>query len=290
MHLLFIVLSFPVLAFGQKTFNGIITNKETKEKIPFATIGLIKENTGTNADEEGRFSLPQNKKIPNDSLIISCIGYETLTLPVENINSEFLHIELREKIKTLSAVVIKSNTVSTTLNDFNKCGNSYITSSGFQTQLAQHFHAPEENVSLTHVTICRSSHFYDADKTIFRIRIYDMNNTTKAPGKDLCNEIIEVKTRSKTIGVNLEKYNIQIPGKDFFIAIEWLKIPFNMEKSKARINGKIVEHITYHPSIGWTEAKDDQVEAWSLDYKNNWRRMIRMINKTSVSIAATIKY
>jgi hypothetical protein len=117
-----------------------------------------------------------------------------------------------------------------------------------------------------------------------------MNTITKAPSADLCNEIIEVKTKSKIIEVNLEKYDIQIPNKDFFIAVEWLKIPYNMKTSKIKINGKKEEHITYHPSIGWTDAKNDQVEAWSLDYKNNWRRMFSMINKTSVSIAATIKY
>lgn len=290
MRLLFIVFTFPVLAFGQNSFNGTIINKKTREKVPFATIGLIKENIGTNADEEGNFSLHRYKKIPNDSIIISCIGYETLTLPVEKINFQFLNIELSEKIKSLSEVVIKSTTVSTTLNDFKKCGNSYITTSGLITQLAQHFNSPVENASLTHVTICRNSHFYDAEKTIFRIRIYNMDSVSKAPSADLCNEIIEVKTKSKIIKVNLEKYNIQIPDKDFFIAVEWLKIPYNIEKGKMKINGKEVEHITYHPSIGWSDAKNDQIEAWSLDYKNNWRLVYFPSAKTSLSIAATIKY
>jgi hypothetical protein len=136
MRLLFLILIFPDLAFSQHTFNGKLINKATKEKISFATIGLIKENIGTNADEEGIFSLRRYQEIPNDSLIISCIGYETLMLPVEKNNLQFLKIELSEKIKSLSEVVIKSNTVSTTLNNFKSCGSSYITTSGFQTQLA----------------------------------------------------------------------------------------------------------------------------------------------------------
>ena len=99
-----------------------------------------------------------------------------------------------------------------------------------------------------------------------------------------------MKTRSKTITVNLEKYKIRIPNKDFFVAVEWLKIPYSESKSTIKINGKETEHITYRPSIGWTKNPNPQMEAWMLDYKNIWRKMFKSSIRTSVSISATVKY
>jgi len=117
-----------------------------------------------------------------------------------------------------------------------------------------------------------------------------MDTLSKAPSKDLCNQIIEVITRRKTINLNLEKYKIYIPDKDFFVAIEWLKIPFNENKFKVKINGDKVDRISYRPSIGWTDNVNSKMEAWMLNYKNEWHPMFQMNNKTSVSIAATVKY
>ena len=57
-----------------------------------------------------------------------------------------------------------------------------------------------------------------------------------------------------------------------------------------KIDGKLVEHITYRPSIGWTDNLNPKMEAWSLDYNNVWRPMWKMNNKTSISIAAKVKY
>lgn len=253
----------------------------------------MKENIGTNANEDGIFILLSKGTKENDTLIISCVGYRTQKLPIDRNNKTGLVIELTEQATILNEVVVKNKTnwTTETLNDFSKCGSSFITSSGYQTQLAQHFEAKEENSILTEIKICRMAiALLDPEKTIFRIRIYDIDTITKSPSTDLCDQIIEVKTRSKTISINLEEYKIHIPSKDFFVAVEWLKIPFNESKSKMKVNGKEVEHITYRPSIGWTDNVNSKMEAWMLDYKNVWRPMFKMNNKTSVSISATVKY
>lgn len=253
----------------------------------------MKENIGTNANEDGKFTLLSQGIKENDTLIISCVGYSTQKLPIDKVNRIGLVIELTEQVTILNEVVVKNKTSWTTetLNDFSKCGNSFITSSGYQTQLAQHFEVKEENSILTEIKICRMAFgLIDPEKTIFRIRIYDIDSITKSPSTDLCDQIIEVKTRNKIININLEKYKIRIPSKDFFVAVEWLKIPYNESKSRMKVNGKEVEHITYKPSIGWTDNLNSKMEAWSLDYKNVWRPMFKMNNKTSVSISASVKY
>jgi hypothetical protein len=253
----------------------------------------MKENIGTNANEDGDFSLISKTNRANDTLIISCVGFVTQKIPVDGNNKADLVIELTEQETILNEIVVKNKITWTTvtLNEFSKCGNNFLTSNGFQTQLAQHFQVEEENSLLTDIKICRMSiGLLDPEKTIFRIRIYDIDTLTKSPSIDLCDQIIEVKTRSKIINLNLEKYKIHIPTKDFFVAIEWLKIPFNESKSKMKVNGKELENITYRPSIGWTDNVNEKMEAWMLDYKNVWRPLFKMNNKTSVSISATVKY
>ena len=293
MKLFISLLISPVFCFGQISITGKVINKQTKESIAFATVGLVKENIGTNALEDGSFQLNSIKPIINDTLIISCLGFVTVKLPVANLRKGKSIFELPEQQTILDAVTVKSRTswTSETLNDFSNCGNHFISSGGYQTQLAQHLQALEYNSILSEVKICRMSSFLiGPEKTIFRIRIYDIDTLTKSPASDLCDQIIEVKTRSKTVIVNLEKYKIRIPNKDFFVAVEWLKIPYNESKSTIKINGKETEHITYRPSIGWTDNPNPAMEAWMLDYKNIWRRMFKSTIRTSVSISATVKY
>ena len=294
MKALFLFLFMPILSLAQTNYHGTIIKKSTKQIVPFASVGLMKENIGTNADENGNFQLVSNNVKKNDTLIISCIGFQILKIPADNKSIEALTIELIEIETILNEVIVTGKKYDnlSTLNGFSNCGNNFFGTSGFVTQLAQHFTAPSNNAILKEIKICRFSiPLIATDKTIFRIRVYEMDTITKAPSNDLSDQIIEVKSRSKYIQLNLEKYNIHIPNKDFFVAIEWLKIPYNEERAKSKMSdGKIIEMLTYRPSIGWTDNINPTMEAWTLDYKNIWRRVGNLNNKTSVSIEATVKF
>jgi hypothetical protein len=295
MKALLLFLFIPILTAAQTNYHGTITNKSTKQIIPFVSVGLMKENIGTNADESGSFQLVSNNIKKNDTLIISCIGFQTLKIPADNKSIETYTIELIELETVLKEVVVtgKKYVNISTLNEFSNCGTNFFGTSGIVTQLAQHFTAPSNNSILKEIKICRFSiPLIAPDKTIFRIRVYEMDTITKAPTTDLTDQIIEVKTRSKYIQLNLEKFNIYIPNKDFFVAIEWLKIPYNEERTKSKMsNGKTIELLTYRPSIGWTDNINPTMEAWMLDYKNLWRKTSSgFTHKTSISIEATVKY
>jgi hypothetical protein len=200
-------------------------------------------------------------------------------------------IEIETFLKEVIVIGKKYDNISA-LNEFSNCANNFYGTNGSVTQLAQHFTAPTSNVILKEIKICRFSiPLIAPDKTVFRIRVYEMDTITKAPTTDLTDQIIEVKTKSKYIQLNLEKYKIYIPNKDFFVAIEWLKIPFNEERTKSKMSdGKTIELLTYRPSIGWTDNINSKVEAWTLDYKNIWRRLGNLNGKTSISIEATVKF
>lgn len=288
---LFVCMFLPLFTIGQTTYTGIVINKKDSSRVPYATVGLIKENIGINADENGNFILSSGKPQPNDSLVISCVGFVTQKISIANITVSNTRIELEEQVTAMKDLLLVARTEwsTATLNDFTDCGNAFLGSSGYLQQVAQHFVSAAENSRLIKLSICRSP--VKPGKALFRIRIYAMDTITGGPGEDLCDKIIEVKTRHEMVKVNLEEYKIRIPGKDFFVAVEWLKIPFNEQETK-RPDGKMVFAQTlYAPTIGWEDVTGANLQAWQLNYSREWRPLTDyQMNKKRVLISATIRY
>lgn len=282
-----LILFFPLITNSQIIYTGNIINKTTGQKIPFATVGLLKENIGTNADQEGNFSLTKGK-YKNDTLIISCVGYEPSKFPVDNLpsNSQF---EIQERKILLSNIILQSNYKSSSiLNDYANCGFSSYTSSGSVTQIAQHLQLPVANSLLSEILICK-----EGDNSLFRIRVYDMDSITVKPSNDLADTIIEINSGKRHVQVKLEKYNIIIPGKDFFVGIEWLYIPSNKSKIKAKKDGQKISYTQYSPFIFFKNRKigndnpEKSLEAWQLDFRRKW---IRTYQDWVFLISAKVKY
>lgn len=289
---LFFSLLLPFISYAQNSFEGIIVNKTTKVPIPYASIFLLKGKTGVNADENGLFKLDISNRQVDDSLIVNCMGYALLKFPVQNPDklwSASAKIELTELVHNLKEVVIPNNNFknSITLNQFEESPGRYYGSGNFIAQLAQHFVSPSENVMLKDIKIARFSiPLLMPQKAIFRIRVYEVDPLTKQPANDLTDEVIEVKTKSKIVELNLEKYKIYIPNKDFFIAIEWLRIPYNATETK--INGKTVTN--YAPSIGWSKNQASNMEIWELGLNNVWGKVPSYLNANNLAIAVSLKF
>jgi hypothetical protein len=82
MKILILGLLLPSFVIGQTSFTGTVINKNSKEKIPFVSVGLMSENIGTNADENGHFTLASKSSNVSDTLLFSCIGFSSLKYPV----------------------------------------------------------------------------------------------------------------------------------------------------------------------------------------------------------------
>ncbi len=291
MRFLTILLLFPICVTSQKIYKGAIFTSDGKNPVPFATVGLIKENTGINADEHGNFELLSYHPQPIDSLIISSVGYITRLIPVSSLGDWGMHIFLKKEINNLPPVSItgKREWRKITLNNFKNCSNDYISSSGYLSQLAQPFSSPAENSLLTKVRICRNAGpIFNPAKARFRIRVYGLDSITGGPGADLCDKVIEVKSKNQSINLNLEEYKIRIPGHRFFIAIEWIRIPYNENKYSTK--GSTTPWITYEPQIGWITKNDNQDILWELDYRNSWYKVSKIFKDKTTLISATVKY
>ena len=129
-YFLLFSLLFPFISNGQNKFEGVIVNKATKVPIPYASIFLIKEKVGFNADENGLFKLEITNKEVDDSLIVTCIGYAPLKFPVQKADklwSANAKIELTELVHNLKEVLILNNNFknSIMLNEFEKFSGRY---------------------------------------------------------------------------------------------------------------------------------------------------------------------
>jgi hypothetical protein len=248
---------------GQKNCEGFIIDKVTGNRIPYATVGLIKENKGVSANGQGAFSI--NALLPKvDSLRISSVGYKTMMLPV----SEWANggtVALEQTPSLLREVIISTNQEKRvyTLNRFRSCSwNTFGTGLKAIYQLAQRFEAPEQWMQLTDLELCK-----DQGESIFRIRIYDIDSASQAPSKDLVDTVIEITSSEKHVQVNLEQYHIIIPSKNFFVAIEWLFVPFNEEFREENRNGRKTGHVYYRPFIRWvTNRKAKEGNVWLLHF------------------------
>ncbi len=84
---------------------GIIVDKETKEPVPYASIGLENSGIGTSTNLKGEFSFNINKSLiqSNRKIHISCVGYKVGFISV---NEDFQQIDLEPSQTELREVII----------------------------------------------------------------------------------------------------------------------------------------------------------------------------------------
>lgn len=80
---------FPILllfsshtAAQRKLISGIVKDAHSEEPIPFASVAFPLTTIGQLTDSSGRFSLWLDKW-PADSLVITCVGYQRLAIPID---------------------------------------------------------------------------------------------------------------------------------------------------------------------------------------------------------------
>ncbi|GCC50138.1 hypothetical protein SanaruYs_03530 [Chryseotalea sanaruensis] len=97
------------MAFSQaKLVEGKIIDKDTKQPIPFASIGLLGTSKGTSSNLNGQFSL---SVIDNFSIRVSCLGYRTLQL--DSIpKDQFVIVELEPSATQLKEIVVFNKQVN----------------------------------------------------------------------------------------------------------------------------------------------------------------------------------
>ncbi|MBD0401604.1 erythromycin esterase family protein [Flammeovirga sp. EKP202] len=82
---------------------GIVFDQNTKEPIPYANVFTSESKTGTSTNDKGIFEI--GLPSPQDSIVISSLGYETITIASSKTN---LEIGLKPKVEEMSTLTISS--------------------------------------------------------------------------------------------------------------------------------------------------------------------------------------
>jgi hypothetical protein len=116
-------------AFSQQIVEGKVIDKETRQPVPFASIGIIGLPRGTSSNIDGEFSI----SVPATfSMKVTCLGYESIIL---NSIEEIKLIELKPVATQLEEVVILSRAVNPSKivqKAFARIPNNYNTKSFLQ--------------------------------------------------------------------------------------------------------------------------------------------------------------
>jgi len=101
----FSILALAVLSASAQSITGKVIDKETQQAIPYAAI-QINESSGTITNEEGYFSFDFGDAAPS-GFIISCIGYQSLTVPVLALKDELATFSLSPAAIALNEVLVQ---------------------------------------------------------------------------------------------------------------------------------------------------------------------------------------
>jgi len=98
----FIILTLPLLVYGQNSFSGIVKDKKTKQPLPFATI-ISNTGIGEICDADGKFFIDTKKNIR--FLTISYVGYTTQKVPIDH-TTKYVTVLLEPSNESLNEVVL----------------------------------------------------------------------------------------------------------------------------------------------------------------------------------------
>lgn len=88
------------------TFHGKVIDRDQKEALPFSSISVLKRNIGTISNIDGDFEMKIPDTTPDDTVVVSCLGYKQFRLPVREINNAALTILLQPTTFQLREIMI----------------------------------------------------------------------------------------------------------------------------------------------------------------------------------------
>ena len=205
---------------------GVVVDKDTKEPLPFTSIGLKDEQVGALTNEHGLFIVPAPTKDLYDTLLVTALGYNRRAIAVKRgVNLENLVIELPKRVIALQGVTVKSGKIKNLGlgSRENTPGEGMI--QGLPGSQYAFFVKNDKQKKLGNV---RTVSFYIGENGFprepFRVRIYKADGNYNSPNTDLLTEnvVVSAPAGGQWYTVDLTPYNIVAPEEGFFVAMEWV--------------------------------------------------------------------
>ena len=221
LFLLFNVAFTATLA--QSVIKGKIIYAKDGKPAAFASVKLISRATGSVSDVAGDFSLSAHNLKPNDTILISSVGYENLKIPAQKALalSEF---SLQESLKTMESVVVRSFKkeeiagAKTESVGYFRSWNTDNTGG----EIGRTFLPGHKEYQLAKV---RFKVYNTYDTCIIRLHIREVTNGQ--PGRELLSDSIaqvikKSATAEKPYEFDLNKYNLILSQQNIFVSFEVL--------------------------------------------------------------------
>jgi hypothetical protein len=245
-YLLFILALLPSFCKAQVVYEGQIVNSVTEAPLTDATVTLKKAKQATASNNQGYYRFIVETPLTGDTLIFSFVGYKTLVLPVSAYLNTMV-IKLEPVNNELAQVNINAGKLrSLTLEHFtfgdikDIRGRRYYSTFPYHVTglFAKQFQSPKAGALLTTIKLGRRDFhipFYIDDyplatsnkNTRFLIHVCTEDLSTGGPGKKIFTKEVNLTDNAELVTIDVSKEKIVLPDEKFFIAVEWLAIPFN---------------------------------------------------------------
>lgn len=215
-----------LLWFGQNLYaqnmQGNVKDAEVGKPIEFASVYYKIKNSGVYTDLNGNFKFNQ---IPNDTLIISALGYKKIEIPSSDLSS-FLKIEMEPLVFQLENVEFFNNVSRSIGNKKIDIGNlsrdKSTLISGIKGRTVALYVQPK-NLKIGQITALKFG-ISSIQEAMVKVHLFNVDPDTGEPGEEIFLEknIIKVKNGQNKLHYKLENQKIFIDNNGVFVALEWL--------------------------------------------------------------------
>lgn len=286
----------------QQLLSGEVRDFDSRKPIPYAAITLIQGNEAANTEDDGAFYMYTYDVSLKDTLIISCQGYISEKRSVANfVENWVVMLGKAPKIDREQSKTPLSSQQKAVLNFIDEdpvlfTGLDKTPERFTYLQLAQKLETPADYSRLLKISVSRMRirSLEKAQQTKFTIHIYDTDPLTGGPGNELGETPMQVKDKSSEIITIKPPNYITIPGRSFFVAIEWLRIDYNFNRltyPTYNLNNDFEVVVSPTPYIGVSQVKGSKPNIWGLNYRREWKPYTYFSpDYTDLAISAEIEY
>ncbi len=274
---LFLMLCFVATAQNFE-LKGRIIDEKTKQALPYSTVEIFSQKTGTIADSEGNFILNLKSEMANkDTIRFSHLGYATYSLSMTDFDKlKEKTIALQAKDFVLSEVfVVPKNYKTVKLGIRKKKPERKQITSYYNNKIGNFIENKVGEIGWLK-TVSFYIHKTGCPKTPFRVGVYELDKKTKSPGESILNEnVIVTAPETGWFSIDMSNFNIQFPKEGFFVVMEWInsgeEYYYDYEINDRDKDGNIVKNVRkfYGQSIG-SIVRQPKAITWGINLGNDW--------------------
>jgi hypothetical protein len=296
------ILNVGVFGQGFKV-KGILVDENDNTPIGYANIGILNTTVGTISDSDGTFEVFVPDELKDENLLFAAPGYERKSFHVPSLSgNENNVIRLVEQITVLKNVTVQSTRLKPAVlselgNQYHNEGSIYVDSSAAGSAMALLIEnkPPASNAQLKTPYYIKRAKLRIAHNTFadfkIRIRFLSVDSVSGLPDRDLVDQNIIVTSSMKKgwLKFDLEKYNIRIGRRSFFLVFEWLlededrmlllgqyneyrrQFPRNVTVDTIRVDGETITFNSWHGFRAGTSFGSSSLKASHDHFKSYYR-------------------